>query len=244
MTEQSGPLDADVFRHPAAQWQPDRPRMRRLLAQTEPVSHFPDGEPIPIPPEDAWDAWSPVDVAARMDGLDVFWCVVAGWAIDLFLGGQKRAHEDLEMEVLRDDFPAVRRQFDDLQFCDAYPGQLRALAAEEVPVGDHHQCWGLDVAAQQWRVDVMLQPGDADTWVFRRDESITAPRSSMVGRTSEGIPFLLPHGVLLYKAKAARPKDEADFAAAVPLMDDGQRRWLSDALTHAHPGHAWIERLA
>ena len=243
MSEPQGPADADVIRHPASQWRPDRRRMRRLLAQTEPVSLFPDREVTPLPPEDAWDAWSPVDVAARMEGLDAFWCVVAGWAIDLFLGGQKRPHEDLEIEVLRDDFPAVRRQLGELLFCDAYPGELRAFAADEVPVEGHHQCWGLDVGQQKWRVDVMLQPGDADTWVFRRDESITAPRLEMVSRTAEGIPFLLPQGVLLYKAKAARPKDEADFAAAVPLMDDAQRRWLSEALTHAHPGHAWIERL-
>ena len=64
------PLDAEVMRHPASQWRPDRDRMRRLLAQTQPASLFPDSEATPVPPDDAWDAWSPVDVAARMEGVE------------------------------------------------------------------------------------------------------------------------------------------------------------------------------
>jgi hypothetical protein len=79
--------------------------------------------------------------------------------------------------------------------------------------------------------------------VFRRDENIRAPRSFMVQHSTGGVPFLGPHGVLLYKAKAARPKDEADLAACLPRMTDDQRVWLTSALERAHPGHPWLDRV-
>ena len=40
-----------------------------------------------------WDAWRPEEVARRLTGVDAPWYVAAGWAIDLFLGGQRREHE-------------------------------------------------------------------------------------------------------------------------------------------------------
>lgn len=50
-------------------------------------------------------------------------------------------------------------------------------------------------------------------------------------------------GALLYKAKAMRPKDEADFDACLPTLDRAACTWLSRALTQAHPGHPWLAPL-
>lgn len=86
-------------------------------------------------------------------------------------------------------------------------------------------------------------PGDARTWAYRRDPSLTAPREQMVGTTEDGIRHLRPEAVLLFKAKHQRPKDEADFATATARMDATQRAWLHDALTREHPGHDWLARL-
>jgi hypothetical protein len=49
-------------------------------------------------------------------------------------------------------------------------------------------------------------------------------------------------GSLLLKAKQPRPKDEADFAAFLPRLDEPARRWLADALSLLHPGHPWLAR--
>ncbi|WP_374208167.1 MULTISPECIES: hypothetical protein [Streptomyces] len=44
------------------------------------------------------------------------------------------------------------------------------------------------------------------------------------GRTSpSGIPYLAPEVQLFYKAKATRDKDETDFEAVLPLLEEGQR---------------------
>src|SRR5688572_2029872 len=40
-----------------------------------------------------WDAWRPEEVSRVLSRVEAPWCVVAGWAIDLFLGGQRREHE-------------------------------------------------------------------------------------------------------------------------------------------------------
>jgi hypothetical protein len=94
----------------------------------------------------------------------------------------------------------------------------------------------------RWRLDVMIDPGTRDTWVFRRDRRIEMPRSGMIFADGD-IPYLKPEGVLLYKAKSSRAKDEMDFAACAARLDGGARQWLKDSLSLAHPDHPWIERL-
>ena len=49
--------------------------------------------------------------------------------------------------------------------------------------------------------------------------------------TVRGIPDLAPEIQLFYKADNRRPKDETDFAAALPVLTKPQRQWLSDALS-------------
>jgi hypothetical protein len=123
-------------------------------------------------------------------------------------------------------------------------GEVRALADGESPPGDRHQNWVLEPRANAWRMDVMLEPGDADTWIFRRDERIRAPRAQLIARTREGVPYLAPQAALLFKAKRSSEKDEADFAAAAPLLSPAARAWLRDALALVHPGHPWGAALA
>jgi hypothetical protein len=195
------------------------------------------------PPLDAWRAWRPEQAAQHLANVGIDWCVVGGWAIDLWLGRETRPHEDLEIAILRADFAAIRTHLRGFALHSVGDGEVRRLEPEEVPPADKHQNWVLDPVANAWRMDIMMESGDADTWVFRRDESIRAPRSRMIG-TRDDVRFLKPEGALLYKAKAAREKDELDFAACLPVLDDAARAWLADALTRAHPNHPWIATLS
>ena len=122
-------------------------------------------------------AWTPSEVARRLAGVSTPWYVAAGWALDLFRGGQIR------------------------------------------------------------------EPHDGDTWICRRDETIRFPYNDIILRTEDGIPYLAPELVLLFKAKAVRPKDQADFDATVPRMRLHQRELLAELLEQVHPGHAWLEDL-
>ena len=65
----------------------------------------------------------------------------------------------------------------------------------------------------------------------------------MVSRTPAGVAYQAPEIGLLFKAKHARPKDDADLAVVVPSLSKGQRKWLADALARIHPGHRWLDCL-
>jgi hypothetical protein len=169
--------------------------------------------------------------------------VIGGWSVDLAAERSTRPHEDLEIGVLRSDFNEVRRALTGFRFCSVGDGEVRHLAETEDPPASRHQNWVLDVEANEWRMDVMLESGSADQWVFRRDERLSAPRSEMVALSADGIPYLRPHGTLLYKAKDTRPKDDADFEVAAPLLDEKERSWLAAALTTLYPDHPWLDRI-
>jgi hypothetical protein len=206
------------------------------MAGTPAIKHW-DG-----PPLEAWRAWKPKEAATLLAGVDVPWCVVGGWAIDLFVGRETRPHEDLEIAIARPDFPRIRDHLHGFRLHSVGDGEVRALARDEVTPAEKHQNWVLDVDENVWRMDVMLEPGDRETWVYRRDETLRAPRERMVSMR-DGVPFLRPEAALLYKAKAHRPKDDADFATCLALLDDAARKWLREALSRLHPAHAWIENL-
>lgn len=192
---------------------------------------------------EAWHgAWTPQECARELAGIGIPWCVVGGWAIDLFLGRQTREHGDLEIAIVRSDLPAVRAHLSRYSFYAVGDGEVHRLARHQPPPAEKHQTWVLDEGVQLWRVDVMQEPGDHSTWVCRRDESIAAPRSRMTG-VRDGVPYLRPEGVILYKAKSRRPKDEADFATCLPHMQPDAREWLRTALDQAHPGHPWTADL-
>lgn len=195
------------------------------------------------PPLEAWRAWRPQQAAERLAGVGIDWCVVGGWAIDLWLGRETRPHDDLEIAILRDDFATLRDHLSGFRLHGVGDGEVRALASDALPAVDKHQNWVLDPVANEWRMDIMLEPGDAQTWVFRRDASIVAPRNRMIGQR-DGVRFLNPEGALLYKAKAARPKDAADFTACLPHLDAAARSWLCESLARVHPEHPWIAALS
>jgi hypothetical protein len=204
----------------------------------------PAAPPPEAPPDvDAWRAWTPEEAALRLDGVAAPWCVAGGWALDLWRGEQTRPHDDLEIAILRSDLDAFRAHLAGFAFYAAGSGHVSPLPADEQPPAEKHQVWLLEEPARVWRMDMFLEPGDSEVWICRRDPAIRAPRSAMIGTSASGIPYLGPEGVLIYKAKARRPKDEADFAASLPLLDAARRRWLADALARAHPGHPWLAAL-
>lgn len=49
--------------------------------------------------------------------------------------------------------------------------------------------------------------------------------------------------MLLFKAKAVRPKDQADFESVLPLLSRERREALSGWLHRIHPVHPWLAEL-
>jgi hypothetical protein len=194
---------------------------------------------------DTWESWHPSVAAERLRGITVPWRVVGGWALDLFRGEQTREHGDLEIAVPQGGFDEIRGRLDDLDFFVPC-GQGRLVALDGA--GDHffasHQTWARDPETEKWRIDVMRDPHDGETWIFRRDRHLRLPYDAIINHTSDGIPFEPPELTLLFKAKHSREKDEADFSSTVPLLDKRARAWLRDALINLYgPDFPWVAGL-
>ncbi|MRX36817.1 amino acid transporter [Aminobacter sp. MDW-2] len=195
------------------------------------------------PDHDGWCAWHPTELARRLTGVSVPWCVAGGWALDLWHGHQTREHEDLEFTVLLSDVPVFRRALADMEFHTAGDGIVRHLPAQSAPPAEISQVWCLDVVQHCWRVDMMIEEGSPDLWVYKRNPAISVPRADIVATTPAGISYLKPAAILLFKAKHGRPKDEVDFANALPKLQQSERSWLKHCLDLCHQGHRWAERL-
>jgi Aminoglycoside-2''-adenylyltransferase len=199
----------------------------------------PGGEELPDPP---WQAWHPDEAARRLAGVEAPWCVAAGWALDLFRGGQVREHEDLEVAIPAGRFALIAAALAGFEFHVVGSGRRWPLDSPAFKI--MHQTWVYEPDADRYRLDVFREPHDGDTWICRRDAQIRRPYAEIIERTSDGIPYLAPEIVLLFKAKHGRPKDEADFAGALPLLSAARRSWLADHLAMVHPGHRWLAQLS
>jgi hypothetical protein len=202
----------------------------------------------PLPPggrlaedDPPWDAWSPAEVARRLAGVTVPWCVAAGWAVDLFRGETTREHGDVEIAIPAAGFAEIRDALPELEWEAAGSGRL--FPADHPAFGLTHQTWGRSKDSGIYRLDVFREPHENGTWICRRDQSITRPYDTLIARTDDGIPYLVPEVALLFKAKGARPKDLHDFLGALPLLPAPSRDWLAGTLRRVHPGHAWLAML-
>jgi len=192
-----------------------------------------------------WDAWRPHEVARRLDGVEAPWYVAAGWAIDLFLGGGYREHDDLEIAVPNSRIDEIAAAFPELELCVIVgPGEAIPLDQARDRLQETHQTWVREPDTGVWRFDVFREPSDGDIWVCRRHETLRLPYDQVIAHTDDGIPYGRPEIVLLFKAKHNhRVKDQADFDAVLPRFDAERRRWLADALGRVHPGHPWLLEL-
>lgn len=198
-----------------------------------------------------WLPRTPADAERLFRGYPGTWWIAGGWALEAFTG-VKRHHEDIDPAALREELPMLRRHLaGSLDAWAAFSGALRPLRPEDRPdaLADDilpdgcGQLWTRPGAAYPWEYDILLSPGTADEWVYKRDARIRMPMAEAIWER-DGIRYLQPEIQLLYKAKGQRLKDDADFAATLPFLDDARREWLRDALTRTLPGHDWLADLS
>jgi hypothetical protein len=190
-----------------------------------------------------WEPWTPDDVTSRLAGTDLTWAIAGGWAVDLFLGRVTREHEDLEIVVPAAEASRLMSEFEAPDWTWRVPSEGALDEPGPESLVRSHQTWLWSAAASAFVLDVFRNRHSEDLWICHREGGITAPWKDIVGRTSEGVPFLVPEVVLLHKAKHERTKDLADLDALLPVLDRDARERLHDWLGRAHPGHGWLERL-
>lgn len=171
------------------------------------------------------------------------WWIAGGYAIEHFVGRALRPHADIDVLLLRPDLPAAGAMLAgwDCWAADP-PGRLRPWRGDEILPPGVCDIWCRENRDGPWRFQLMLDEGDHRHWRSRRCHEVTRPLATLGLRDRQGIPFLVPEVQLFYKAKAPRPKDELDFAAALPLLDRSQRIWLGEALRRAYGAeNGWLK---
>jgi hypothetical protein len=193
----------------------------------------------------AWERLRPEHVAALLSGFDAPWWIAGGWALDLFLDAETRRHGDVDVAVLRGDHLALHRLLRhwDLRYATA-EGTLVPWDGRPLTLPTH-AVWARRSREQDgpWTFEVLLNEHRGDRWVYRRDPAVSRLLDDL-GAHRDGIPFLAPEVVLLYKSKSPTATDEGDFDAVAPHLAEPARSWLRDALRTCAPRHAWLERLS
>lgn len=195
----------------------------------------------------SWDPLRPAEVAALMEGFPGPWWMIGGFAIEAFTG-VGRHHEDTDICCFDHDVQALRRQLGaTFHLWSNHGGTFRPLDDDHPePLHPLSQIWMRIDADAPWRLDCILNPcTDDGHWRSRREEiDLAAPLEDVTWVADDGIRYLRPEYVLLFKAKLAREKDEVDLATTWPLLDDDRQAWLLDQLRRFHPDHRWVGMLA
>ncbi len=191
-----------------------------------------------------WASLTPREVAAELHGFDRPWWVVGGWAIEAATGF-RREHEDTDISLLSCDVEAfVEHLAGRWDVWNNVGGVLHPLGGRWKTVDEPaSQLWLRRDANSPWVLDIPLTPSDDGEWTNKRLEAHVAPVADVTWVDGDGIRYLLPEIVLVYKARLRRQKDQPDFAATVPTLTPERRAWTRRALAEAAPGHPWITAL-
>ena len=174
----------------------------------------------------------------KFSKLPCVWFVCGGWAVDLFLGKATRIHSDVEIGFFREDQNLAFNAIKDLQpewviekkFYPWVDGQYL-----ELPI---HEVW---CQKSNPILEILFNEKKENLFVFRRDTRIVMPLNRAILIAKNGVPFLAPEIVLLYKSKHTQEKDEIDFKSVLPFLDVDSITWLHSSLTVMYESdHPWI----
>jgi hypothetical protein len=193
----------------------------------------------------AWEPLHPADLAGLLARLRTPWWICGGWALDLFLNRETRRHDDLDVAVLRRDQPALFRYLQAWDLKYATPEHTLEPWHGQRLDSPIHGIWARrsNEANAPWTCEFLLNEHTDRDWIFFRNEAVTRSVDE-IGAERDGVPFLRPEIVLLYKAGDQSPKNETDFAAVRPHLSQTASLWLRQGLEEIAPGHPWVPQLA
>ena len=185
-------------------------------------------------------------VRSLLSALTVPYWIAGGWAIDLAVGRVTRDHADVDIMLLERDEHALRTDLTevDVQLIgrDGQPGPwpgLRLLAGPgpgrpRPPIGADRLV--LHSKNLPLPAEVVLAGAVGSSWVYYRGARCISRPLACITRNRDGIPFLAPEVVLLFKSRSESDKDQRDVETALPVLDAEQRSWLRDTLEHLPRG--------
>ena len=205
-----------------------------------------------------------------MNNMNAKWCFAGGWAIDLFLGKESRGHKDLDIVVFKNEIhevisymktkgwrietptrqgflPVTEENVSELEidnmWCmnEAYP--LDYLKVDEQGSCNFYQ-YERDVQEVFDFLEVLLNSTEGGYFIYQQNPSIRLEMSRAIFENN-GLPYLAPEIVLLYKSKYLSEDNQADFDLVSAKLDSEQIKWLKEALTTEYGSdHPWVQALS
>lgn len=197
---------------------------------------------------------------------DFSWAVCGGFALELFLDRQTRVHDDIDICVFEEDRERIvrymlRENWDVYEFrgqgkvrpiadpAASESGRNLMLLREKCELVKFYPCDNGDLYHQFFHTGVrdlnyldFLFNTVIDKWFLTNGEWNIEREVSGAILHREGIPYLAPEIVLLYKsARWADEKNRLDYAQAYSRLSQEQKAWLHNSLQVCYPqGHPWL----
>jgi hypothetical protein len=181
-----------------------------------------------------------------LSGFPKTWFVCGGWAIDLHLRHITRPHKDIDIGLFRRDQVAIHKYLKTRgwQLEKAVKGSLLPWHEDEFIQLPIHTIWCKHPTYEPSFLELLLNETDGNHFLFRRDLSILRDLSMAIRTSEQGIPYLSPEVVLLYKAGAPdEPDNEKDFQQVLPSLFLEERSWLKQGLERLYGEHKWLSEI-
>lgn len=193
--------------------------------------------------------WIPLTVSEINNIFSVIpirWCIAGGWALDLHLRKQTREHSDIDVIITREEqLIAYKHLNRDWMLYRAEDGKLSLWENGEY-LNSTNDVWVCKNDESPWAFQLMIIDTEENSWIYKRDKTISRPTAEIILKTVEGIPYLRPEIQLLHKAGGSeiREKDYIDFQTMLPSLLQQEKVWLKSSLNRQFPeGHDWIKFL-
>jgi len=201
-----------------------------------------------------------------LGSLKTKWCFCGGWAIDLYLAKETRPHKDLDIMIFKKDLqetidymktngwkveaptrqgflPVDSDNYEEFEYdnlwCmnEQYP--LDYLKVDEQSAYNFYH-YEREEQKDLDFLEILLNSSENGYFVYQRNPEIRLEVNKAL-YSFEGIPYLAPEIVLLYKSKYLSEDNQADFELVIPKMKDSQKSWLVEALKYEYGSdHPWV----
>ncbi|MGG2111665.1 hypothetical protein ABFY60_14250 [Lysinibacillus pakistanensis] len=193
---------------------------------------------------DNWESITITEINKLFSNIPIKWGIAGGWALDLHLGKQSRAHDDIDVIILREEqLTAYNHLSGDWMLYKAENGKLVPWQEGEF-LKTTNDIWVTKSSSSPWAFQIMLVETEQQSWIYRREKSIRRRLEDIFLRTDDEIPYLRPEIQLLYKGGSSkvREKDFQDLQIMLPYLLPEQRDWLKMTLKRQFPtGHSWLD---
>ncbi|MFN0095883.1 MAG: nucleotidyltransferase domain-containing protein [Dehalococcoidia bacterium] len=201
-------------------------------------------------------------VAALFSAFPHPWALCGGWAVDVWLGRQTRAHHDVDLVIFAEHQQALREHFagwqlvaHDLQWSGddpVWPGQpipdRSRWDGRTVTVPGHFHLRAPDDESFDFEVNLLDREGAE--WVLSREPRLALPLTDVIRPCAWGFDAVAPEVAAYYKvvgvpdandlAPQMRPHDIADVGLLVPALPPERLTWLRAAVATVAPDHPWL----